>query len=178
MYVTVRVPRQNCASARRRSEGYGPYYPYGRRGFSGLGWTGGFTLPGDTTRYSTETCTGSAAQPMTGGNLVCGMPAEIDYLQRIGCTAVGFRGQHYCSTDAGNQGLFYCCPQGVLQQELEGRGGEQPASMIPGLPGGITTNQIIGLVGVAGVIGALAYFMSRKPAKVAAMEEAPFEFEE
>ena len=138
-----------------------------RRPMYGLGWTGGFTLPGSTTRYSTETCTGSAAQPMTGGNMICGMDNESAYLTGIGCAAVGFRGQNSCSTDAGNAGTLFCCPPAALQQALARQGGTPgatpptPDSPIgPGL--GITTTQIVALAGIAAVIGVFGYFLTKK----------------
>jgi hypothetical protein len=137
-----------------------------RRPLSGLGWTGGFTLPGSATRYSTEKCTGSAATPMTGGDTICGMPSESAYLNSIGCVAVGFQGEHDCSTDSGNAGAIYCCPAGALAAAQAGRGGASttpptPDSSIPsGL--GISTTQILGLAGVAAVIGVIGYMLTRK----------------
>jgi hypothetical protein len=121
-----------------------------RRG--GMGWSGGFTVPGNTTRYSTEKCTGSAAVPMTNGDVVCAMPDEQAHLGSIGCTAIGFRGSHACQTDAGNEGAFFCCPPGVLQAELaRGSGGA----------GGGGGMQIVSLVGVAALLGGLGFMLWR-----------------
>jgi len=150
-----------------------------RRGF-GLGWTGGFTLPGSTTRYSQEPCTGSQAQPMTGGNLICAMPTETSYLEGIGCAAVGFRGEHNCSTDASNPGSLYCCPSGVLAAELARAGGGAQAALPGGiatLGGGISALQVAGFVGVAAAIGLGVFFLTRKPASPGPEEEL-FELEE
>jgi len=127
----------------------------------GLGWSGGFTLPGSTTRYSTEKCTGSAANPMVGGDTVCGMSNEAAYLNSIGCVTVGFRGEHDCLTDAGGAGATYCCPAGALAAAQGGGVPATPDSPIPAALG-ISTTQIAGLVGIAAVIGALAFVMTRE----------------
>jgi len=107
---------------------------------------------------------------MTGGDTICGTSSEAAYLNRIGCVAVGFRGEHDCLTDAGSAGAVYCCPAGVLAAEQARAGGAPeigpvspttPDSPIPaGL--GISTTQIIGLAGVAAVIGVVGYFLTRK----------------
>lgn len=129
----------------------------------GLGWTGGFTLPGSTTRYSTEKCTGSAASPMIGGDMICGMASEAAYLNGIGCVAVGFRGEHDCLTDAGSAGATYCCPAGVL---AAAQAGGAPVPTTPDSPiiGRLSTftTQIGGLVGLAAVIGVLGYILTRE----------------
>jgi len=133
------------------------------RPMGGLGWTGGFTLPGSTTRYSTEKCTGSAASPMTGGDTICGMSSEAAYLNSIGCVTVGFRGEHDCLTDAGSAGATYCCPAGVLAAAQAG-GAPVPTTPDSPIPPalGISTTQIAGLVGIAAVIGALAFVLTRE----------------
>jgi hypothetical protein len=127
----------------------------------GLGWSGGFTLPGSTTRYSTEKCTGSAASPMTDGDTICGMPSESGYLNSIGCVAVGFQGEHDCMTDAGGAGATYCCPAGVLAAAQAGGTPAAPDSSISAAFG-ISTTQIAGLVGLAAIIGALAFVLTRE----------------
>lgn len=141
MYIKINKPRRGVA-------GYG------------MGWTGGFTLPGSPTRYSTETCSGSAASPMTGGNTICGMQSEAAYLNGIGCVAVGFRGEHDCSTDAGSPGAVYCCPPGVLQTELTGGGTPSVASAISSATG-IGGMQIASLFGLAAIIGTLGFILWR-----------------
>ena len=133
-----------------------------RRQLSGLGWTGGFTLPGSTTRYSTETCTGSAAVPMSGGNTICGMPSESAYLNGLGCVAVGFRGEHDCLTDAGNAGAVYCCPAGVLAAAQAGGASVIPTTPDTPIRGGAITTQIVGIAGVAAIFGVLWYMLMRK----------------
>lgn len=137
-----------------------------RRQLSGLGWTGGFTLPGSTTRYSTETCTGSAAVPMSGGNTICGMPSESAYLNGLGCVAVGFRGEHDCLTDAGNAGAVYCCPAGVLAAAQAGGASVIPATPDTPIRSGISTAQIAGLAGVVAVIGIVGYMLTRKQSEL------------
>jgi len=42
----------------------------------------------------------------------------VGYLDSIGCVPVGFRGSHHCFTDNGNQGIFHCCPPGVLDEQM------------------------------------------------------------
>lgn len=81
----------------------------------GLGWTGVFTVPGQEPRFSQQTCSGPVAEPMDpSSDLICGMSSEVSFLQGRGCKPVGFRGSHHCMTDAGNQGIFFCCPPGAL----------------------------------------------------------------
>lgn len=146
MYINISKPRRGVA-------GYG------------MGWSGGFTLPGSTTRYSTETCTGSAASPMTGGNTICGQQNEAAYLNSIGCVAVGFRGEHDCVTDAGNAGAIYCCPPGILASELA-RGGGVPAQVASLLPStGIGGMQVASLIGLAALIGGLGFILWRNRAR-------------
>jgi len=94
----------------------GPYNPGPKRsrpwrGMRGMGWTGGFTIPGNEQRFSVQTCSGSAASPMdSSSDLICGRSAEVDYLNRIGCVPVGFQGSHHCNTDEGNQGDLLLLP--------------------------------------------------------------------
>ncbi len=144
MYIKINKPRRGVAG-------------------TGLGWSGGFTLPGSATRYSTETCTGSAATPMTGGNTICGMQNEAAYLNSIGCVAVGFRGEHDCLTDAGNRGAIYCCPPGVLQAELTG--GAAPAAT-PIVNAGVVSQdmQLLSLVGMLAAAGVIGYFVWKRNA--------------
>jgi hypothetical protein len=102
-----------------------------------MGWTGGFTIPGNEQRFSSRTCSGSAVMPMDpSSDLICGRSAEVSYLNSIGCVPVGFQGSHHCLSDDNNEGIFYCCPPGVLDRELARAGGTprtQPAtaSVIP-----------------------------------------------
>ena len=115
----------------------GPYNPGPKRsrpwrGMRGMGWTGGFTIPGNEQRFSVQTCSGSAASPMdSSSDLICGRSAEVDYLNRIGCVPVGFQGSHHCNTDEGNQGIFFCCPPGLLDRELASRGQSQASAAVP-----------------------------------------------
>jgi hypothetical protein len=104
-------------------------------------------------------------------DLICGRSAEIQYLQRIGCRTVGFQGNHHCYTDEGNQGVFYCCPPGVLDAELARaaaipapRDGQQvAASMIPaaataaGAGIGMGIGTVLVTVGVMGIGGYLVW---------------------
>jgi len=93
-------------------------YEYNRRP-GGLGWTGSFTIPGQEQRFSQQGCTGTHENPMAqGSDLICGRPPEVEYLQSIGCRTVSFQGQSHCMTDSENQGIFFCCPPGRLQEEL------------------------------------------------------------
>ena len=110
----------------------------GPKNIPGLGWTGGFTISGIEQRFSVQTCSGSEANPMDqSSDLICGRSAEVGYLNRIGCVPVGFQGSHHCLTDSGNQGIFYCCPPGVLDAELARAQGQQvevrAAAVSPGL---------------------------------------------
>ena len=90
-----------------------------------MGWTGGFTIPDNPQRFSMQTCSGSAAVPMdSSSDLICGRSAEVSYLSDIGCVPVGFQGSHHCLTDQGNQGIFHCCPPGVLDQARAAGEGE------------------------------------------------------
>jgi len=117
----------------------GPYNSVPRRArpmpsIPGMGWTGGFTIPGNETRFSARTCTGSDSTPMSANSdLVCGRAGEVSYLNRIGCTAVGFQGSHHCNTDQGNEGLFFCCPPGVLDNEAVSSGGGLPSGIVLGI---------------------------------------------
>ena len=132
---------------------------------SGLGWTGAFTVPGNETRFSMRSCSGSTANPMpSSSDLICGGAGETAYLNRIGCTTVGFQGSHHCNTDQGNQGLFFCCPPGVLDREL--------ASRSSGLSSGIPSGALLGLgaVGVVGVALVLWDRMNRKREEEAGMD--------
>ena len=140
------------------------------RSVQGLGWTGGFTVPGQEHRFSQQSCSGPGANPMDpGSDLICGRSAEIPYLERIGCRAVGFQGNHHCYTDEGNQGVFYCCPPGILDAELARaaaipapRDG-QAASLIPaaataaGAGIGVGIGTVMVTVGVLGVGGYFAW---------------------
>ncbi len=93
----------------------------------GLGWTGGFTIPGQEPRFSQQACSGQVARPMDpSSDLICGRSAEVPYLQRIGCQTVGFQGSHHCLTDEGNQGIFHCCPPGILAAEMARAAGTAP----------------------------------------------------
>jgi hypothetical protein len=100
---------------------------------------------------------------MTGGDAICGMASEAAYLNGIGCVAVGFRGEHDCLTDAGSAGATYCCPAGVLATAQAG-GAPVPTTPDSPIPAalGISTTQIAGLVGIAAVIGALAFVLTRE----------------
>ena len=103
-----------------------------------MGWTGGFTVPGNEQRFSMRTCSGSAASPMDpSSDLICGRSAEVGYLGRIGCVPVGFQGSHHCNTDEGNQGIFYCCPPGVLDRELVRAGGSVQEAGVSAAPSGV-----------------------------------------
>lgn len=150
MYIDIRKPRRGVAGC-------------------GMGWTGGFTLPGSTTRYSTETCSGSAASPMTGGNMICGMQNEAAYLNSIGCVTVGFQGEHDCSTDAGSPGAIYCCPPGVLQAELTG-GTSTLSTLLPAV-GGAVGGQIAIMVGLAAIIGVAGYLIWKAKSEGTSAEE-------
>lgn len=104
-----------------------------------MGWSGGFTIPGNDQRFSGRTCSGSAAVPMdSSSDLICGRSAEVGYLNRIGCVPVGFQGSHHCNTDEGNEGIFYCCPPGVLDRaRASGGGSDQVAETASAMPSGI-----------------------------------------
>lgn len=119
----------------------------------GMGWTGGFTVPGNETRFSMRSCSGSAANPMpSDSDLICGRAGEVDYLNRIGCTAVGFQGSHHCLTGAGNEGLFFCCPPGVLDNARTVGGGQDsaPRSVLPS--GALLGVGMVAAVGVGLVV--------------------------
>lgn len=114
-----------------------------------LGWTGGFTIPNQETRFSQQTCSGPVAEPMDpSSDLVCGRAAEVEFLQSRGCKTVGFQGSHHCLTDAGNEGLFFCCPPGALSA------GAQLASWV-------SMPRIIGIASV-GALAAFAYWHWRQ----------------
>lgn len=122
-------------------------YEY-KRTQGGLGWTGGFTVPGQEARFSQQHCSGPVASPMDpSSDLICGMSSEVSFLQGKGCRPVGFRGSHHCMTDAGNQGIFFCCPPGVLS----------PAAQ---LASAVSIPVVVGVVGL-GVV-ALAYWNWKK----------------
>jgi len=105
-----------------------------------LGWTGNFTLPSNTTRFHSQTCSGPVAEPMDpSSDLICGRSAEVSFLQGRGCKPVGFQGSHHCMTDSGNQGIFFCCPPGSLS----------PAAQ---LTAAISIPVVVGAVGL-GVLG-------------------------
>jgi len=117
-----------------------------------MGWTGGFTIPGNEQRFSGRTCSGSAANPMDpSSDLICGRSAEVGYLNRIGCVPVGFQGSHHCNTDEGNDGIFFCCPPGVLDRERSGAQGGQGPTMqnASAVPSGVLLG--IGALAVAAV---------------------------
>lgn len=95
----------------------------------GMGWTGGFTIPGNEQQFSGQICSGPEGSPMdSSSDLVCGRSAEVDHLNSIGCRTVGFQGSHHCRTGQGNEGLFFCCPPGVLDAQMAGGG---QASALP-----------------------------------------------
>jgi len=117
--------------------------------YNSMGWTGGFTIPGQEPRFSQQTCSGPVADPMDpSSDLVCGMSAEVNFLQGRGCKPVGFQGSHHCLTDAGNQGIFFCCPPGALSA------GAQLAS-------GISMPLVLGIAS-AGALAAFVYWQWRK----------------
>ena len=129
-----------------------PYRGHPYRGLRGMGWTGGFTIPGNEQQFSMRSCSGSEANPMLPtSDLVCGRSVEVNYLNRIGCTTVGFQGSHHCNTDEGNQGLFFCCPPGVLDRGLVQRGGQpsqrgaQPSALPSGILLGIGALLVVGI---------------------------------
>ena len=95
--------------------------------YNSMGWTGGFTIPNVETRFSQQTCSGPVAEPMDpSSDLVCGHAGEISFLEGRGCKPVGFQGSHHCLTDAGNQGLFHCCPPGSLSPAAQLAGSSIP----------------------------------------------------
>jgi hypothetical protein len=117
--------------------------------YNSLGWTGGFTIPNVETRFSQQTCSGPVAEPMDpSSDLVCGRASEISFLESRGCKPVGFQGSHHCFTDAGNQGIFYCCPPGSLSA------GAQLASSV-------SIPMIMAVVGL-GVLGAVYWYQRER----------------
>ncbi|MHC4119744.1 MAG: hypothetical protein ACYSWO_19780 [Planctomycetota bacterium] len=123
----------------------------------GMGWTGGFTIPNNPQRFSMQTCSGSAAVPMdSSSDLICGRSAEVSHLSNIGCVPVGFQGSHHCLTDDNNQGIFHCCPPGVLDQEMARAGSVVQANNA--IPAGL----LLGVGAFAVVLMGVALHENRK----------------